>query len=196
VVNDNEHLHDEEIAAFLDSGLAAPDRARVTAHLALCDECRLLLGQSESQSPRTNATVKLWKPAAVVAAAAAVLLTVSLRSNQDPVGVDNIRTEAVPAVETPLLAVRAPRAGANVLVDTLTLRWASAGQSATYAVSIVDDSGVVVWDARVDSTDVIPPREVTARLRTGITYYWRADALLPDLRTASTGPQGFTPVTR
>ena len=196
MVNDNEHLHDEEIAAFLDSGLSAADRARVTAHLALCDECRLLLGQSQSQSPRTNATVKLWKPAAIVAAAAAVFLTVSLRAKQDSVGVDSVRAEAVPAIETPQLAVRAPRAGADVLVDTLVLRWASAGQSATYAVSIVDDSGVVVWDARVDSTDVIPPREITARLRTGITYYWRADALLPDLRTASTGPQGFTPVTK
>lgn len=194
-MNDSEHLHDEEIAAFLDSGLSATDRTRVAAHLAACDECRMLLGHRPPMAARAT-TIKLWKPAAIVAAAAVVLVAVSLRSKQDSPDVDRLRTEPVPAIETPQLAARAPRAGTNVLVDTLVFRWASAGASATYAVTIVDDSGVVVWDARVDSIDVIPPRDVTAKLRSGNIYYWRADALLPDLRTATTGPQGFIPVTR
>jgi hypothetical protein len=194
VVNDSEHLHDEEIAAFLDSGLSAADRTRVAAHLAACDDCRMLLGQAQPRTARV--ALKFWRPAAIAAAAAVIVFAVSIRSKQAAVAIDDVRTEPVPALEAPRLAVRGPRAGADVLVDTLVLRWASAGANATYAVSIVDDSGVVVWDARVDSTDVIPPREVTAKLRGGTIYYWRADALLPDLRTASTGPQGFVPVTR
>ena len=195
-MNHSEHLHDEEIAAFLDSGLSAADRTRVAAHLAACDDCRMLLGQTQLQSARVTATRKLWKPAVVALAAAVVLVAVSLRPRQDSVGVDRIRTEPASAVESPQLAARGPRDGADVLVDTLVLRWASAGPSATYAVSIVDDSGVVVWEARVDSIDVTPPRDIMAALRPGTTYYWRADALLPDLRTASTGPQGFIPVTK
>ena len=196
-MNDSEHLHDEEIAAFLDSGLSTVDRTRVAAHLAACDDCRMLLGQHGPKSARTATAITFWKPAAVAAAAAALLfVAVSLRSKQDSGDVDRVRTEPVPAVEAPQLAARGPRAGADVLVDTLVLRWASAGRSATYAVSIVDDSGVVVWDARVDSTDVTPPRGIIAQLRPGTTYYWRADALLPDLRTASTGPQGFVAVQR
>ena len=196
MVNDSEHLHDEEIAAFLDFGLSAADRTRVAAHLATCDDCRMLLGQPQPQRTRLASTKRFWKPAAVAAAAAVIVFAVSIRSKQTSSAVDRVRTEPVPALETPLLVVRAPRAGAEVLVDTLVLRWASAGANATYAVSVVDDSGVVVWDARVDSIDVILPREATAKLRAGTTYYWRADALLPDLRTASTGPQGFIPVTK
>jgi hypothetical protein len=196
VVNDSEHLHDEEISAFLDSGLSPADRARVAAHLAACDDCRVLLGPPQPQSARVAAPRTFWKPAVVAVAAAVVLVAVSLRSRQHSVGVDRIRTEPVSAVESPQLAARGPREGADVLVDTLVLRWVSAGPNATYAVSIVDDSGVVVWEARVDSIDVTPPRDIMAALRPGTTYYWRADALLPDLRTASTGPQGFIPVTK
>lgn len=195
-MNDNEHPRDEEIAAFLDNGLSASERTVVARHLASCDDCRALLGTVRAEPARTRGTRQLWATAAAIAAAAVVVVNVSLRARHRDIDVDRMRSASSTTVETSELEARSPRPGADVSVDTLVLRWASAGAGATYDVSIVDTTGALVWSARVDSAALAPPREVTARLRSGGTYYWRADALLPDLRTASTGPQGFVPAPR
>ena len=195
MVNESEHPRDEEIAAFLDNGLPAVERATVARHLASCADCRRLLDVPHASPGPTRVRRLPWLPVVAVAGAAAAIFAVSLRRPQPPGDVDRIRANAT-TVETPNLDVRSPLDGANVLVDTLVLRWGSAGAGATYDVSIVDDAGVVLWNARVDSVTIAPPQDVAARLRPGRTYYWRADALLPDLRTASTGPQGFVPTSR
>ena len=189
----NDHPRDEQIAAFLDNGLSAAERDTVTRHLASCDECRALVGPSRETSRRTRGTRPLWATAAALAVAAVLLVAVSLRSRFAPTDVDRVRTGASATIETSQLAAQSPASGASVSLDTLVLRWESAGQGTTYDVSIVDDAGAVVWRTRVDSVGITPPREVTDRLRPGSTYYWQADALLPDLRTASTGPRAFIP---
>jgi hypothetical protein len=196
VVNDDEHPRDEEIAAFLDNRLSASERSVVALHLASCDECRALLGTAKERPARAPRVRLRWTAAASVVAAAALVLAVSLRSRQQNADVDRMRSPARAPIETSELSASSPRAGAVVSVDTLVLRWASAGEGVTYDLSIVDAAGGLVWSARVDSAGIAPPREVTARLQPGSTYYWRADALLPDLRTASTGPQGFVPASR
>jgi anti-sigma factor RsiW len=199
VVNQNDHPRDEEIAAFLDGGLSAADRAIVSRHLAECDDCRALLGPTPERSSihltttSHNRRLRIGRPAlAGVAAAAVLVMTISsLRSRRPVGGVDDVRGDSAQTIETPVLSVRSPADGSRVRVDTLALRWASAGADATYDVSIVDAAGDEVWSLRVATTDVSLPAEIRSRLRPGATYYWRADALLPDLRTASTGPQGF-----
>ena len=188
-----EHLRDEEIAAFLDNGLSASERATVARHLAACDECRSLAVPPHETTSHARGTRPLWATAAAVAAAAVLVVAVSVRSRPATSDVDRSRSAGRTTIETPDLEARSPASGVSVAVDTLVLRWASAGQGATYDVSIVNDAGALVWSAHVDSAAIAPPRDVTARLRAGSTYYWRADALLPDLRTASTGPQGFVP---
>ena len=192
----DDHPRDEQIAAFLDNGLSAAERDTVTRHLASCDECRALVGPAREISKRTRTARPLWATAAGLAAAAVLIVSVSVRSRSTPGDVDRVRTATTTTVETPQLAAKSPESGASVSLDTLVLRWESAGQGTTYEVSIVDDSGALVWNARVDSVGIAPPREVTDRLRAGSTYYWRADALLSDLRTASTGPQGFIPASQ
>jgi hypothetical protein len=196
VVNDDEHPRDEEIAAFLDNRLSASQRSVVALHLASCDECRALLGAVQDQPVRAPRVHPRWAAAASIAAAAVLILAVSLRSKQQHTDADQMRSPARAPIETSELAASSPRAGAVVSVDTLVLRWMSAGEGVTYDLSIVDAAGGLVWRARVDSAGIAPPREVTTRLQPGSTYYWRADALLPDLRTASTGPQGFVPASR
>lgn len=196
VVNDDEHPRDEEVAAFLDNRLSASERSAVALHLASCDECRALLGTAQEQPVRARRVRPRWAAAASVAAAAVLILAVSLRSKQRNADVDQMRSPARPPIEISELSANSPRAGAVVSVDTLVLRWTSAGEGVTYDLSIVDAAGGLVWSARVDSAGIAPPREVTTRLQSGSTYYWRADALLPDLRTASTGPQGFVPASR
>jgi hypothetical protein len=197
VVNENDHPRDEEIAAFLDDGLSASERTAIARHLASCDDCRALLGAPMREQPRRGrGTQPLWLSAAAVAAAAVVLFKVAVPSTQPTIDVDHIRGSATAPIEKSELDGQSPVAGSDVSVDTIVFRWSSAGPGATYDVTIVDDAGVVLWNSRIDSVGIAPPRDVTERLRAGRTYYWRVDALLPDLRTASTGPQGFIPAPR
>ena len=102
------HIDGPEISAFLDGALAAPDSARVDAHLGSCDPCRRELESLRhmkrvlSSAPRKNMPAELalalerrfvkgaprwttllkpafWVPAGAVAAAA---LTVGLWMNR------------------------------------------------------------------------------------------------------------------
>ena len=201
-MNLNNHPSDEEIAAFLDGGLAAADRETVSRHLAECDECRALL-QVTQEPARLRLTTRPWQGAgrfwsviAGVAAVATLAIGVTSISRRGTRDVDQLRGDTGRTVEAPVVFGRSPADGARVLIDTLVLRWAPAGTGVTYDVSIVDDAGSEIWNERVLITDVSVPPEIRSRLHPGDTYYWRADAVLPDLRTASTGPQGFVPVAR
>ena len=214
MVNEHDHPRDEEIAAFLDGALSAADRGVVARHLATCDDCRALLGapggqsaesaddpasfarRGDGQTARLRRFGRLWPALAGVAAAAILAVNMSSRSQRAGSDVDELRGDTAQTMEGSTLAVRSPTDGARVLVDTLVLRWASAGSGATYDVTIVDAVGDEVWNTRVGTTEVALPAETEARLRPEATYYWRVDAILPDLRTASSGPRGFIPLTR
>jgi len=204
VVNESEHPRDEEIAAFLDGGLSASDRATMSRHLAACDDCRALLGVLPERATshviartRGRRSLRVWPALVGIAAAAIVVVNLSSRSRRGGGReADELRGDTAQTVEGSVLSVLAPMDGARVLVDTLVLRWTSAGAGSTYDVSIVDAVGDELWSARVTATELAIPAETRARLQSDATYYWRADAVLPDLRTASTGPQGFVPIRR
>jgi anti-sigma factor RsiW len=202
VVNDNDHPRDEEIAAFLDGGLSAADRATVSRHLAVCDDCRALLGALPEQ-PRTKplltrgrAGLLLWPALAGVAAALLIAVNLSSRSRRPTGDADPLRGDTALTIEGSVLGVSSPADGARVPVDSLVFRWSSAGTGATYHFSIVDAVGDAVWSAEVGTNDIVLPAATVAGLRAEATYYWRVDAMLQDLRTASTGPQGFVPLRR
>lgn len=194
-----DHPDDEEIAAFLDGGLSAVDRSRVVQHLAGCHECRALLGVVDDsvvpQASRGTGGGRRWL--GLSAAAAAVLVVgVALRAPRLSAPTDQLRDNANVAVETPALVPRSPSSGASVSTDTLAFVWSPTADDVTYDVSVVDAAGALVWSTRVDTAGVALPADIRARLQPGRTYYWRADALYRDLRTASTGPQGFVPLDR
>jgi hypothetical protein len=63
----------EELAAWLDGGLAVAEAARIEAHLSSCPACQSLLGACAAAEP-VSARGSSWVRAAVPFAAAAVLL--------------------------------------------------------------------------------------------------------------------------
>jgi hypothetical protein len=201
VVDQYEHPTDEEIAAFLDGALPPSERRDVSVHLAECDDCRALLGAAHDER-RTGSTMVLrrprrWSAGAIAAAAAAVVMVgVALRTQRAVAPADGVRGSRAPAAEEPLLRAQSPVGGASLLGDTLVLRWDAAGDGASYDVSIFDAGGSVVWKAHVDTVAIAPPDDVKARLRAGERYHWQVDALLPDLRTTTTGLQEFIPLAR
>lgn len=198
---ENDHPSDEELAAFLDRALSAPHRERIARHLVKCDECRVLVGgvgiTGAATSPPTRSALRRLVPlAAGLAAVALIVVNTTARSRGAANATDQLRGDTAQAIEEPVLAVHAPADGARVRVDTLKLRWASAGADATYGVSIVDADGDEIWSTRTTIPEVALPPETQRLMRASETYYWRADALLRDLRTASTGPHGFVPIDR
>ncbi len=205
VVNSSSHPTDEAIAALLDGALPASERDAVSRHLATCDECRALLGPP--QAPEIADPKAFPVPATPlrhvprdshrvigVVAAAVMVVAVALQVRRPSTGADVTRDGATSTVEGRALTARSPSSGASLVTDTLVLRWAPAGASATYDVSIVDAAGELVWRANVDTVDIAPPADVKARLRPGRRYHWQVDAQLPDLRTTTTGPQEFIPI--
>src|SRR2546427_9917818 len=66
------HLTVDDVAAYVDRGLAAPERARVEEHLAACAACRTE-GVAVARLSRTLAARRRWAVMAPLAAAAAGL---------------------------------------------------------------------------------------------------------------------------
>ena len=64
------HLTVDDVAAYVDRGLAAPERARVEEHLAACAACRAEV-VAVTRLSRTLAARRRWAVMAPLAAAAA-----------------------------------------------------------------------------------------------------------------------------
>jgi hypothetical protein len=200
VANEHDHPTDEAIAAFLDRALSASERQQVSRHLAECDECRALLGAARDARPSTfTMSVRGARRRSAgqfaAAAAAIVLVGIAFRTRPTATAPGRERADRVVA-ESPVLHPRSPVTGASLFTDTLVLRWDAVGEGATYDVSILDADGSVVWKTRADTADIAPPADVKARLQPGHRYHWQVDAVLPDLRTTTTGPQEFVPLER
>jgi hypothetical protein len=185
-MNEQAHLTDEELAAFVDGGLDAVSRQRAELHLVDCDDCRsLITSASRPIAPDAARPRRGWIAVAGLAAAAAIVLVVR------PGGVatlDGNRTRDIEAVGRGAVAFAAdaPDDGATVRADTLTFRWSPAADGATYQVTLSSEAGEIVWTGRTSATDLTVPDSVWPRLETGRAYYWQVDAVLPTLRSAST----------
>lgn len=194
-MNAEQHVHDLELAAFVDGGLDPVSRRRVEAHLLACEVCRAVVAEAgafvepaRAARPRRRT---LFAAGTLAAAAAIALLTVVLGrpSLESPA-----RTRDVEAVGRAGLAFApaAPPDGARIRADTLSFHWRTAGAEATYQITISSSTGAIVWTSRTLDTSLTLPRTVASGLESGRSYYWQVDAVLPDLRSATTGPRRFT----
>lgn len=211
MVNDTDHPNDEEVAAFLDGELSPGDRDAIARHLVTCAECRALLGPSHAREVRAEhpgrprRVARSWRGLVGVAAVAIIAVGVVMRTNgatardQLVAAGDSsrpLRAPGVPKSDETVLQAESPADGATVLVDTLVLRWTRTNAGATYDVSIVDATGSLIWSTQTDTATIALPSSVRERLQAGATYHWRVDALLPDLRTMTTGTRAFVPSQR
>jgi hypothetical protein len=190
------HPSDEEVAAYLERVLSASRRASLQAHLADCDHCRdRLMVASEIQRtvPAARRPVR-WRPLGLAAAAVAAVLTgILLLPRFAAREAGNTAEFRAPAqeMEARELPTHAPARNAVVHPETLRLTWSGAGKDATYHVTLSAADGEVLWSGKVTDTSVALPAMATTRLRSGQRYFWRVDALLPDLRAITTGEQSF-----
>jgi hypothetical protein len=195
-----EHLvacpSDEQLAAYVDGEIDADAAADVATHALYCSECRALIADVLDAAPVPAAPRRLRRlaPALTAAAAAAVVLFFVAR----PAVVFDAR-EPVLRVPSELQSEDAPRlaplapAEASVLVpDGLDFAWQDAGAGTTYRFTLSDETGTVVWSERTEHASLRVPSEIGAALMSDRTYYWRVEALLPSLATATTPLRSFT----
>jgi hypothetical protein len=178
-----EHVTDSAVAAYLDRRLPPDERTRLVRHLIVCEDCRLEV--SETQALLTRRGRRRWFAAAGLIAAAALLVLV-------------LRPIVAPSDSPSEIAIR--EGGTSVTLtaygpvgevggDSLRLLWAAAPGATVYRVSLSAAGGRALWSASTVDTSLILPD--SARLETGLVYYWVADALLANGTTRSTGLRGF-----
>jgi hypothetical protein len=186
------HLSDLDLAAWLDRRLDSTTRARIAAHLVECDDCRLILAESApiATRPRRRARVAWFAGGGLVAASLALLVL----ARSLPVTPDQERTRGSAPVLTedaPRFSAWAPGPRAQVRPAELRFAWGSHVPGTVYRLTVSNEQGVVVWNGRTADTVLAPPPSITQSLVPGQVYYWRVEALLPDLRTASTEAHAF-----
>jgi len=182
---------DLELAAFVDGGLDAESRRRVEAHLLECDDCRGVVsgaGRTVVAVGRRSRRPLIWLSG--IAAAAVLLMVMVPRSDQRMPGARTRETEAIGPAGFGFAAA-APPDGAVIRPDTLTFYWSAAGGGATYQITISTEAGAIVWSGETSDTSARLPAEIARGLQPGRAYYWQVDGVLPDLRSASTGPRRF-----
>jgi hypothetical protein len=182
-----DHMDDLELAAYLDRGLSAADRARVENHLAVCAECRDHVTSAKhllDQSDRPRRVLKLGLSAALAAAAVAAFLLVNPRDAQR-LSTDSALTRA--AAVSPTLTAYGPTG--EVSRPQLRFVWGAAPSGAAYRLSVSSESGTPVWSASTADTSAALPDSVG--LVQAARYYWVVDALTTDGRTLSTGLREF-----
>jgi len=163
------HLTVEDVAAYVDRGDAAEQRARVEAHLASCAECRSEV-VTVARLARAFRNRRRWTVAAPLAAAAAVLLLVlapwqRARDLDGPV----LRERAVTTTVAP--RPLAPLGAVTVLGRLL---WTSVPHADRYRVTVFDGGGSVVWETLTRDTLIAIPD--TVALGVGVPYYWKVAA--------------------
>ena len=190
------HLDDETLAAFVDGGLDAESRQRAAAHLLECDDCRgVIVATGRLEPPRTQRDRRLWFTAAGLSAAAAlVMMVLSQRRSVDQFPRERERDLA--AKSSLGLVAHSPAADMPVNGDTLVFRWSMMGADATYQLTLSSEAGAIIWMSRTGDTAVVPPDSIIRKLENDRPYYWQVDAVLPSLRSASTGQRRLIPERR
>jgi len=165
------HLTVDEVAAYADRGLAAPERARVEEHLAACAACRAEV-VAVTRLTRSIASRRRWAVMAPLAAAAAVLVLLFApwqRPGQQAGRLPVLREPAVTATVAPTPIV--PRGGVATLP---ALIWSSVPHADRYQVTLFDQAGSVLWETHTTDTAVAVPE--TIRVVLGVPFYWKVAA--------------------
>jgi anti-sigma factor RsiW len=163
------HLTVEDVAAYADRGLAAPERARVEEHLAACGECRAEI-VAVARLTRSLAARRRWVATAPLAAAAAVLVLLFGPWQRPPDwSLPRLREPAVTSTVAPTPI--APRGGVATLP---ALTWSSVPRADRYQVTLFDQNGSVVWETHTADTTVAVSDSV--KLVAGVPHYWKVAA--------------------
>lgn len=197
------------IAGFVDGRLGDDDQARIEGHVADCVACATLVG--ELSRHRNEVAIEAVPELALararrlgagkpggwmsfvphVAAAALAVVCISaliqfLSADAPEVARDEAavhRTTRSTAGSGISLQVLSPAAGATLDPDALDVRWTGVPAARYYDVRIVTDTGEIVSEQRVSTTEWRPGNGVA--LEPGADYFVRVDAVVAGARSVS-----------
>jgi hypothetical protein len=188
----SEHPETEAIAAYLNDGLPAPDRATLEAHLAECRPCRQEVTSArrllEPRSLRSS-----WS--FTVPAAAAAILALALLGRgflAPPVEEEVVRGsgQARDADVAPSIRVLSPTDENIIAGHPILFAWTGQMGRPLYRLTVTDGSGRAVWSQDTNDTTITLPAGVS--LAPGRTYFWYVDALDSAGRSLTTGSRRFS----
>lgn len=186
---DNEaHMNELQIAAYLDRGLSVADRESLEEHLATCAECRANVVETQELLAKVRRPRKAFYGIGLIAIAAAMLFMIKpLPRSADRVATAPLMRD-VPT--TAQIVAYGPTGDVNL--RSVRFAWAPVATVMTYRLSVSGADATPVWSASVSDTLAVLPDSV--HLQPGKRYYWVADALLSDGSTRTTGLREFGPV--
>jgi hypothetical protein len=86
--------------------------------------------------------------------------------------------------------VLAPANGAAIDLGSLVFQWSEVPDSLYYDVRVVTDEGDLIWQERVEDTELALPEHL--QLKTGSEYFVRVDAYLAAAKSISSRHVPFT----
>ena len=86
--------------------------------------------------------------------------------------------------------ILSPVEGARIEADDLKIRWTEVRGSLHYDVRVVTAEGFLVWNDRVEDTELTPPVDI--RLEPGMDYFVRVDAYMAEANSVSSEHTLFT----
>jgi hypothetical protein len=189
------HPTDETVAAYLEAVLPASDRTVLEAHLGDCEYCRarlVLASRTLESSPRLRSEQRR-RPLIIAALAAAAALAGVLLLPRPVIrpAVEPAEVRGAEQVTAPAVRIVGPLRGATIDANKLRFVWAPTGPDALYQVTVSAADGRMLWTERTSDTIAAPPGEILRQLKPGQRYFWRVDALLSTLRSATSADQPF-----
>lgn len=188
----NAHLSNDELAAMVDGKLPPARRAHVSAHLAVCHECRselTLVTNIVETGPRRPAVARRWAPLSLGLAAAAILFFVSLPVVRNgPAPTADVRSAVSSATA---ISVIAPSANSSLEARAGSIRfsWHAVPGVSTYRLFVIDSAGVPVRTLATSDTTVA---DVGPALLQPGGYFWYVDALRVDGSPIASPQTGFS----
>src|SRR6185503_16225931 len=172
----SDHVDPHEVVGYIEATLPPAERARVEAHLSVCEDCTSeLVAVSRLRRRAPRLALRLGLVAAAAAVAAVVLL--GPRPGRPPaVGELPVRGDGAPTA----VGIVAPAEEAT-LREAPVFTWRTLPGATAYRISISRADGDSLWAATVSDTTVRLP--VGAVLPSRDPYYWYVDVLLPDGRS-------------
>ena len=180
----SEHVDPHDVVGYIEATLPSAERARVEAHLSVCDKCTSeLAAVSRLRRPARRPILHIGVAAAAAAVIALVLLGPRAQrplTDEPPVRGDDAAAAAATLV--------APADGA-ILAAAPLFAWRPLPGATAYRISVSRADGDSVWAATVRDTVVAMPAGV---LPGGTdSYYWYVDVLLSDGRSLAGKPRQF-----
>jgi len=192
------HLTSGEAAAMLDERVEGAERSRLVAHLANCADCRHELAQLRGDLEESGLLrrSRRWPIVAAACAAAVVVAAIvpvtrlARNSNGSQVEVMRSAGAIAPTDAATSIDALSPADSAIVTRSSVLLAWRPSGAAASYAVTVQDTAGAVMWSKPLADTVVSVPSDVP--LVSGHRYFWSVEARRADGVSSRTELRSFT----